>query len=184
MEVEMIRTRSTAVGIAVTTLVAALGLAAVVHAHDDRPPSAKRIAFASEVSDLMVNELVAALFQEFNETTPDNVEHGKQAISLIFNDLNRDMRLIGTFGPLLGGRNDRPADDFEMAAQRKALTGEASVAVQKINETWFYRRSVPLSNKLHQNCVLCHANFTPEFFRDTNNPNEWVGALVLGVPIK
>ena len=28
--------------------------------------------------------LVAALFQEFNETLPDNVAHGKQAISLIY----------------------------------------------------------------------------------------------------
>jgi hypothetical protein len=144
----------------------------------------KRIAFASEVSDLMVNELVAALFQEFNETTPDNVEHGKQAISLIFNDLNRDMRLIGTFGPLQGGANDRPADDFEMSALRRALTGEASAAVQKVNDTWYYRRAVPLSNQMHQNCVLCHTNFTPDFFERTNNPKEWVGALVLGVPIR
>jgi len=28
------------------------------------------------------------------ETTSANVEHGKQAISLIFKDANRDMRLI------------------------------------------------------------------------------------------
>ena len=56
----------------------------------------------------MVNELVAALFTEFDETTPQNVPHGKQADALIFNDLNRNMRLIGTFGPLLGGDNGRP----------------------------------------------------------------------------
>src|SRR5262249_39792239 len=148
----------------------------------DQPPSAARIAFASEVSDLMVNELVAALLTEFNETTPENVEHGKQAISLIFNDLNRDMRLVGTFGPLLGGGNDRQAGRFEGAAGRPALTGKASVAVQKVNDTWLSRRSVPLSNKLHTACVLCHTNFTPDLFQD--NPGEWVGALVLAVPIK
>ena len=39
----------------------------------------------------MLNEILGALFTEFDETTPQNVPHGKQAISLIFNDLNRNM---------------------------------------------------------------------------------------------
>jgi hypothetical protein len=98
------------------------------------------------------------------------VEHGKQAISLIFNDLNRNMRLIGRFAPRLGGANDRPTAGFETAALQLALTGQPSTAVQKINDTWYYRRSVPLSNTFHANGVLCHTNFTPEFFQATNNP--------------
>ena len=110
------------------------------------------------------------------------MEHGKQAISLIFNDLNRDIRLIGTFAPLLGGANDRPSGSFERTALNLALTGQPHTAVQ-INNTWYYRRSVPLSNTFHQNCVLCHTNFTPAFFNSANNPGQWVGALVLGVPI-
>ncbi|HEX2445317.1 MAG TPA: hypothetical protein VHJ77_15335 [Vicinamibacterales bacterium] len=159
-----------------------LGLGAAVYArHDDRP-SESAVAFARQVSDLMLNEVVAALFQEFNETTPENVEHGKQAISLIFNDLNRDMRLIGPFRPLLGGANDRPADSFERTALRRALTGETHTSVQKVNDRWYYRRSVPLSNTMHQACVECHTNFTPDLFE--NNPGQWVGALVLGVPIR
>ena len=170
-------------GVVITVCITALGLAAVAYANDDEP-SSRQIQFAQDVSDLLVNEVVAALFQEFNETTPQNVPHGKQAISLIFNDLNRDIRLIGAIDPLLGGANDRPDDRFEKTALRRALTGEAHTAVQKVNDRWFYRRSVPLSNKLHQNCVLCHANFTTEFFDSTNNPGQWVGALVLGVPIK
>jgi len=32
--------------------------------------------------------------------------------------------------------------------------------------------------------VLCHTNFTPEFFNSTNNPGQWVGTLLLRVPIK
>ena len=167
----------------VTGCIATLGLAVIAASHDE-PPSSRQIAFAQEVSDLMVNELVAALFQEFDETTPQNVEHGKQAISLIFNDVNRDMRLIGTFGPLLGGANDRPGDRFELTALRRALEGEAFTAVQKVNDTWYYRRSVPLTNTMHENCVLCHTNFTPDFFNRTDNPGQWVGALVLGVPIR
>jgi hypothetical protein len=151
---------------------------------DDRPPSSTQIAFAQKVSDLMLNELLAALFKEFDETTPQNVDHGKQAISLIFNDLNRDMRLVGKFRPLLGKDNDRPNDGFETTALNLALTGQPYTAVQQVNDTWFYRRSIPLSNTFHQNCVLCHTNFTPAFFNSTNNPGQWVGTLVLRVPIK
>jgi hypothetical protein len=132
----------------------------------------------------MLNELLAALFKEFDETTPDNVAHGKQAISLIFNDTNRDMRLVGTFRPLLGKNNDLPSDAFESAALKLALSGQATTAVQQVNDTWYYRRSIPLSNTFHQNCVLCHTNFTPEFFSSTNNPGQWVGTLLLRVPIK
>jgi hypothetical protein len=74
----------------------------------------EQVAFAKQVSDLMLNEILAALFTEFDETTPQNVAHGTQAISLIFNDLNRNMRLIGRFAPLLvpnGSRDDDRDDD-------------------------------------------------------------------------
>ena len=171
-------------GVVITGFIAALGLAVVAQARHDETPSSRQIAFAQEVSDLMLNELVAALFTEFDETTPQNVEHGKQAISLIFNDLNRDMRLVGTLSPLLGGANDRPSDRFETTAVTRALDGQPYAAVQKVNDTWYYRRSVPLTNTMHQACVLCHTAFTPEFFDRTDNPGQWVGALVLRVPIK
>jgi hypothetical protein len=170
-------------GIVVTAFIGVLGLAAIVYASSRRPTDAQ-IAFAQQVSDLMLNELVAALFTEFDETTPQNVEHGKQAISLIFNDLNRDMRLVGTFEPLLGGDNNRPSAGFEAMASRSALNGESHTAVQKINDTWYYRRSVPLSNTFHPACVQCHTNFTAEFFNSTKNPGQWVGALMLAVPIR
>ena len=169
-------------GVTLAMFVGALG--AKVLARQADKPTPEAVSFATQVSDLMVNELVSALFTEFDETTPQNVPHGKQAISLIFNDLNRDMRLVGTFGPLLGGRNDRPADRFEATALRAALEGEASAQVQKVNDTWYYRRSVPLSNTFHSACVLCHANFTAAFFEQTNNPGQWVGALILAVPIR
>jgi hypothetical protein len=169
---------------AISTLAIALGVTTAVRARGDSRPAPGDVAFAQTVSDLMVNELVAALFTEFDETTPANVEHGKQAISLIFNDLNRDMRLIGTFRPLLGGSNDRPTGEFERTALQLALTGQAYTAVQKVNDNWFYRRSVPLSNTFHSACVLCHTNFTTQFFESTNNPGQWVGALVVAVPIK
>lgn len=154
------------------------------NSHSGNPPSQEDIAFAQRTSDLFLNELLAALFQEFNETTPHNVEEGKQAISLIFNNHNRDMRLLGLFPPVLGGINNLPSDSFERQSLLKALKGEANTAVERIGNQWYYRRTVALSNTFHQACVLCHTNFTPEFFAQTNNPGQWVGALALRVPIK
>ncbi len=165
-------------------LVALLSITALVSFGDtSHPPSEAAVAFAKKSSDLMLNELLAALFQEFNETTPANVEHGKQAISLIFNDANRDMRLIGTTGPLLGGANGYPSDPFEQKANNKAMQGENITSVERDNGRWYYRRSIALSNTFHTACAQCHTNFTPQFFQQTNNPGQWVGALTLRVPI-
>jgi hypothetical protein len=170
-------------GFVVTAFIAASGLASG-KAHHDNPPTSEEVEFARQTSDLLVNELVAALFKEFDETTPDNVEQGKRAISLIFNNANRDIRLIGSFDPLLGGDNDNPNDGFEHTALRRSLRGQTYTNVERVNDRWYYRRSVPLSNTLHQSCVLCHTNFTPEFFRRTHNAGQWVGALTLRVPIE
>jgi hypothetical protein len=149
----------------------------------DHPPSDEQIAFAKEVYNLMLNELLEALFKEFDETTGDNVEQGKLAISLIFNDANRDMRLVGTFAPLLGGNNDLPSDAFEQTALELALQGQAHEAVERLDERWYYRASFALSNTFHENCVLCHTKFTDKFFETTQNPEQWVGVLIQRVPI-
>ena len=165
-----------------TLATASVGLAITAGVWADTAPTDAQIAFAQQVSDLLRNELVAALFQEFNETTPANVEQGKQAISLIFNNRNKDIRLIGTFQPQ-GGANNLPSDSFENAALAAALTGQPQTAVEKVEGQWLFRRSIPLSNTFHPNCVLCHANFTPQFFVSTGNTGQWVGALMLRVPI-
>ncbi|HEU0174757.1 MAG TPA: hypothetical protein VFV58_10880 [Blastocatellia bacterium] len=168
--------------IALAVLLAAAGLTGFGYSNDS--PSSESIAFAQRTSDLMLNELLAALFKEFDETTPSNVEEGKQAISLIFNDSNRDMRLIGVFPPLQGGFNDLPSDLFEQKSLVLALKGQANTSVERVGNRWYYRRSIALSNTFHQSCVLCHTNFTPQFFQQTNNSGQWVGALTLRVPIK
>lgn len=167
--------------IALIALFTVAGLSSLGYANNH--PSDEAVTFARTTSDLMLNELKAALFQEFNETTLENVEHGKQAISLIFNDANRDMRLIGSFPPLLGGYNDLPTDSFERRALARALRGENITSVERVDGRWYYRSSLALSNTFHQACVLCHTNFTPQFFQQTNNPGQWVGALTLRVPI-
>src|SRR5207247_11138210 len=121
----------------VITLVILVTVAGVAgFASTDNSPSNAAIDFAQRTSNLMVNELVAALFQELNETTPDNVEEGKQSISLIFNDSNRDMRLIGSFGPLQRGDTALPSDPSEQTALSQPLEGQAHPAGAASREAW------------------------------------------------
>lgn len=140
-----------------------------------RPPSDDAIAFAQRTSDLLLATLFAALTQEFDETTPANVEEGKRSISLVFSDSHANFRLVGTADPLR--ENDRPQDRFERQALRLALDGgQAFTNVERDNGSWFYRRSIPLS-VFRTECALCHANFAGL------GASDWVGALMLKVPI-
>jgi hypothetical protein len=140
----------------------------------DVPPTTEQVEFAQRTGDLMLATLFAALLQEFAETTPANVEEGKKSISLIFNDRNDDMRLVGTFDPLRA--NDVPQDAFESTALGLALQGQNYETVEKVKGKWFVRRSVAISN-FHAACSMCHPNFGPV------NAAQWVGALMLRVPV-
>lgn len=157
---------------------------AVSFGRTDNPPSNEEKEFARKTGELFHNELIAALFAEFNETTAENAEQGKQAISLIFNNANRDMRLIGIFPPLQGGINDLPSDSFERRSLTRALQGLDTTSTERVGDKWYYRTSFALSNTFHTSCVICHTNFTNNFFNQTHNEGQWVGALTLRVPIK
>jgi hypothetical protein len=158
-------------------VVAVLGLALLgtdrYAAADPPRPTQAEIDFAVEAADLLQAELFAALLKEFAETTPENVEHGKLAIGLIFDDENRAMRLVGDIDPL--GANDTPRDAFETRSLALALDGQGNETVQKVKGKYYFRRSIPLSN-FSPACVLCHSAFGP------TDPEQWVGALMLRVP--
>ncbi|HEV2846994.1 MAG TPA: hypothetical protein VG477_19210 [Thermoanaerobaculia bacterium] len=161
-------------GILVAGLITGLGISA--SAHDaGHSPSNEQVAFAQRTSDLLLATLFAALTQEFDETTVDNVEEGKRSISLVFNDRNKDMRLVGTLDPLQ--QNNRPRDAFERKAHLLALQGQAYTAVERVDDEWYYRRSIPLSN-FRVECSYCHTNLPAG---PTADP---VGALMLRVPIE
>jgi hypothetical protein len=152
------------------------GIALSAPAQNRRPPSEEEIAFAKEAADLMTATLFAALLQEFAETTPANVQQGIQSIGLIFNDRNSNMRLVGALQPL--SDNDLPDDTFEETALAKAMTGVGTDnVVERDRGEWVFRRAIPLSN-FHPACVMCHTNFG-----STPSDTEWVGALMLKVPI-
>jgi hypothetical protein len=169
--------------VAIILLIAVAGLVAFARVNNDPPTDAEKET-AVQTANLLQAEVFAALVQEFGETTPENVEQGKEAISLIFHDANRDIRLIGNFNPLLGGNNDLPSDPFEQQSLALALQGKGNTTVERHGNRWYYRRSIALSNAMHTSCAQCHTNFTPQFFADTHNPDQWVGALTLRVPVK
>ena len=169
----MIRTTSNLRRIAIVLCCSAT-FALVTSVRADAPPTPQQVEFAQRSSDLMLATLFAALLQEFAETTPANVAEGKHSISLIFDDRNESMRLVGMQQPLR--ENDLPQDPFETAALERALRGENFTAVEKVEGKWAYRRSVALSN-FHSACSMCHTNFGPV------NAGQWVGALMLRVPV-
>src|SRR4029077_11848645 len=88
----------------------------------------------------------------------------------IFNDKNKDMRLVGVLNPIR--TSDVPQDSFEGTALAYAMHGQNLDDVQRVDDKWYYRRSVALSN-FHTACVLCHTNFGPM------NAQQFVGALMV-----
>ena len=158
----------------VIAVIVVMVLALSVGAQDKHAPSPQAIELARQTGDLLQATLFAALGQEFSETTPLNVSQGIQSIGLVFNDKNDNMRLVGTLQPL--SDNDLPRDSFEEGALARARQGLSTDAVEKSRGEWVYRRSIALSN-FHPSCTLCHPNFGPL------NSSQWVGALMLKVPI-
>jgi hypothetical protein len=161
-------------GFLITGVIIGIGTVAIAEDDAKRPPQ-EQVEFAQRTGDLLQATLFAALTQEFDETKENNVEEGKRSISLVFNDRNKDMRLVGTVGPLK--ENDRPQDAFEHAALELAMKGQPHTDVQQVEGRWYFRRSIPLSN-FRSECALCHTNYPAGPTKD------YVGALMLRVPIE
>lgn len=89
----------TCFGAAVASLIVGMGAAVSAQVANQRPSQAK-IDFAKGTAQLLQNEMIAALLQEFNETTTANAAQGKIAISLIFDNANHAIRLIGNLAPI------------------------------------------------------------------------------------
>ncbi|MGE0402725.1 MAG: hypothetical protein AB7T06_38835 [Kofleriaceae bacterium] len=139
------------------------------HGHGHGPSAAEE-AFGSDVADAMIDRLVALLFREFAVTTPDNAEVGSAAISNIFHDDNKLMRLVGDVGPLQN--SNRPRDSFERDALAAAKLGNNFERTERVNGRWWVRKSLAVSTEFSTSCVHCHSNFV-----GLSNP--WVGALMV-----
>src|SRR3712207_9538126 len=115
---------------ALVVLIAVVAVVALGRVNND-PPTDQQKEFAVQTADLLQAEVFAALLQAFGETTPENVEHGKLAVSLLFNDANRDIRLIGAYEPLLGGNNTVPSDEFEQESPALPLHGKPNKTFER-----------------------------------------------------
>jgi hypothetical protein len=145
------------------------------------------VKYAKATTEILQSRLIAALGQEFGSTTRETAANATDAISLIFNDKNHNMRLVGTVGPLR--ENDYPEDQFEQKAVAKVLNEQIPFTTSIANPIdaidgapgqWYYRRAIAVDNKtLGTSCVLCHANYA---FLPANK--QTVGVLALKVPIK
>lgn len=167
-----------AIGLAAFIAVAGLSMS-VLRADDDDDggaPTAAQITFAEETSGTLINSLLAGLVDTFLATTavPNNVAEGNQSISLIFDDRNRNIRLVGNLDPL--SERNRPRDSFEVDALAAALGGGTFTAVEQVSDRFFFRSSVPLANFIAE-CALCHSNF------GAPTGTDWTGALMVRVPI-
>lgn len=159
-----------------SVLVIGFGLTAMTGNIANAQPSPQSVAYAKETTDILQARLFAALGQEFAVTTAATAPKASDAISLIFDDNNHSMRLVGTVGPLR--RNDYPEDGFEANVVNKAVNLQDGTVIDKV-EGGYYRRSVPVSNTIAPTCVLCHANY-----RTLPANKQIVGVLALKVPIK
>jgi hypothetical protein len=140
---------------------------AAVSSHDPDPGA---VTFANDVADAMVDRIVALLFREFAVTTAANAPVGTEAISNVFFDANYTMRLVGDVEPLQD--NNNPQDDFEATALVQAKLGNNFARTEKVNGSWWVRKSIAVSTGFSTSCVHCHANFAT-----VSNP--WVGALMV-----
>ncbi len=133
-------------------------------------PSAAAEAFANDVADAMVDRIVALLFREFAVTTAANAAVGTEAISNVFYDGNRSMRLVGDVDPL--ELSDLPNDSFERDALAAAKLGQNFSRTERANGTWYVRKSIAIATTFSPACVHCHGNFV-------GLANPWVGALMV-----
>jgi hypothetical protein len=167
-----------------SVLVIGFGLTAMTggqaYSYNKPPLTDPTVVFAKDTTDILQSRLFAALGQEFSQTTAATAAKGSAAISLIFNDKNHNMRLVGTVGPLR--ETDYPEDSFEETVVSQAVNVQNAAVTEGVYGApgqWYYRRAVPISNTISPSCVLCHANYA---FLPANK--QIVGVLALKVPIK
>ena len=141
-----------------------------------RPPSDEAIAFAQRTSDLLLATLFAALTQEFDETTTENVEEG-EGCRLGWCSVTRTPTSGSSASSARCARTTgRKTSSSGARSGRRWRNGELVEEVQRVDGDWFYRRSIPLS-VFRAECVLCHTNFSGL------GATDFVGALMLKVPI-
>jgi hypothetical protein len=133
------------------------------------PPSAAAIADSQAVAATHRSRTLAALFEEFRTTTPQNARINSRAISNLFFDGNPLMRLVssGDFAPTQ--ESGRPLTRFEADAIASFKTGGPGYfsRLDRVGPNWVWCEAVALNNGAllagtdmdPKVCQTCHQSF-------------------------
>ena len=132
-------------------------------------PSAAAIADSQAVAATHRSRTLAALFEEFRTTTPDNARINSRAISNLFFDGNPLMRLVssGDFAPIQA--SGRPLTRFEADAIASFKAGGPGYfsRLDRVGPNWVWCEAVALNNGAllagtdmdPKVCQTCHRSF-------------------------
>ena len=136
---------------------------------DPHQPSAAAIADSQAVAATHRSRTLAALFEEFRTTTPQNARINSRAISNLFFDGNPMMRLesSGDFAPIQA--SGRPISRFEADAIASFKAGGPGyfARLDRVGPAWVWCEAVALNNgallagsDMNPNvCQTCHQSF-------------------------
>lgn len=137
---------------------------------DSQPqPSAAAIADSEAVAATHRSRTLAALFEEFRTTTPQNARINSRAISNLFFDGNPLMRLVssGDFTPIQTSANPITRFEADAIASFKAGGPGYFARLDRVGPAWVWCEAVALNNgallagsDMNPNvCQTCHQSF-------------------------
>src|SRR5262245_37356035 len=145
------------------------GTARIAATHPDNQPSPAAIADSAAVAATHRSRTLAALFEEFRTTTPENARINSRAISNLFFDGNPMMRLVsgGDFAPIQASA--RPISKFEADAIASFKAGGPGFfsRLDRVGPVWVQCEAIALNNGaflagtgMSPNvCQTCHQSF-------------------------
>ena len=158
--------------IALASALAAWIMTTAVHVaaqQQSKAPSTGAVADSEAVAATHRSRTLAALFEEFRTTTPQNARINSRAISNLFFDGNPLMRLVtsGDFRPLQASA--RPLTRFEADAIASFKAGGPGFfsRLDRVGPLWVWCEAIALDNGaflqgtgMNPNvCQTCHASF-------------------------
>jgi hypothetical protein len=155
--------------LALSLVVAACIAATAAAADQPHRPSPAAIADSEAVAMTHRSRTLAALFDEFRTTTPDNAPINSRAISNLFFDGNPLMRLVssGDFAPIQASA--RPLTRFEADAIASFKAGGPGyfARLDRVGPLWVWCEAVALNNGALLEgtdmdpdvCQTCHGSF-------------------------
>ena len=111
-------------------------------------PSAATVADSEAVAAAHRSRTLAALFEEFRTTTPDNARINSRAISNLFSDGNPLMRLVssGEFSPIQQSANPISRFEADAIASFKAGGPGFFARLDRVGPRWLQCEAIALNN--------------------------------------